>query len=46
VGAGLAVAGLVPLAASAVVRRRALRTADPVGAGRAAVRQPEPAAAA
>jgi DHA1 family inner membrane transport protein len=38
VGAGLAVAGLVPLAASAVVRRRALRTSRDVRAGQDVVR--------
>ncbi|MFL6152689.1 MAG: MFS transporter, partial [Ornithinibacter sp.] len=47
VGAGLAVAGLLPLAFSAVVRRRTLRTtAEGVGAGRTAVAERETAAAA
>jgi DHA1 family inner membrane transport protein len=47
VGAGLAVAGLVPLAISAVVRRRTLRAVtDGVAAGRSAVAEPETAAAA
>jgi DHA1 family inner membrane transport protein len=41
VGAGLAVAGLVPLAASAVVRRRALRAVADVAAGQDVVRPAE-----
>ena len=46
VGAGLAVAGLVPLAASAVVRRRTLRAGADVPAGQAPVVSTDRAAAA